>query len=194
MQERSTPAQETAESYITAHWGYLLWIVRQQHHVPEDDAADVVQTACLKLWQQWDTWEDRGRTRDPWAAQIASNAAKDWWRGEHAQSRDRRLTRSLDDRSWLPEEASKRFGTGEVTGRWAVDPAPAAEELVLLAEELAWIWRQLTLLERYIALETMAGYTRREIGAHHGKTAESVKASAFRMYHRELLPQVIQAI
>ena len=194
MEERTS-----AEQWIIAHWGYLLWIVRHQHHIPDGDAEDVVQDACLKLWLKWDTWQDRGKGRDPWAAQIAGNVARDWWRYQEAQRRDWHRTLSLDSPFTLPnivstteEPNSRRSREAEST--WLCTPGPSLETLVQLRHQIRALWAELNDLDRQLVRAIAAGYQMKDCAAQEGTTALAIKAKWHRLrLHARALNDVVWA-
>lgn len=176
---------ESAADWITSRQKWLFWLVRQHEHVPDADVPDVVQDACIRLWQRWDTWEDRGRNRDPWAAHITINVARDWWRHQFASNRDIRRTESLEQKVWQPNFA---MGNGVEGNGWLLDPAPGPETLLLLRLRLTSLWVQLTVVEREVALELAAGIPVKEQAAQHDTSIATVKSRAHRLrVHARLL-------
>lgn len=178
---------ENAGDWLASRYGYLRWIVRQQNRVPDDDAEDVVQTACLRIWQKWDTWQDRGHGRDSWAARIAENAAKDWWRYQHASTRDARITFPLEIPDTIAQQYGHRDGhnRGQATDTdFFLDPAMSLEDLILVRARLNYVWALLTRLERELAVERASGYTIQEQAQMRGTTMQAIKAKEHRLRKR----------
>jgi RNA polymerase sigma factor (sigma-70 family) len=154
--------QEDASAYIATHYGWMMWLARNQYGVDDyDESADVVQVASIKVWQKWETWQDRGRGRDAWVATIVGNAARDWQRT--CSAKHRAINR-------LPPER-------------IVD----AEELAILRLTLLEVWALLTALERWLAAMIAAGFQQAERALKLGVPQGTIKSWDYRMRHRAAL-------
>lgn len=149
------PEDADAGAWIVEHYNLIVAIIRR-HDVPREDALDVAQTVCLRLWQKWDTYVDRGGSRKRWLISMARNAAIDWHR--------------------------HRLAFAGVFNRLVgQEPMVDVEEVALHRCHLAEVWQQMHAIERDGAWAMAAGYDGKERAAQRGMTVSGIKSQDHRM-------------
>ena len=167
MQEYAAVANVDAGNWIVDHYNLIVSIILNQN-VPREDALDIAQTVCLRLWQKWGTYEDRGADRKRWAITIARNAAMDWHRHRGV------------------------FFT-KVFGRLIEqEPSVDVEEVATLRCQIAELWAQMNAMDRDMTRSLARGEQMQEQAARQSLPVTTIKARRHDL--REHMHRVTQAM